>query len=62
MNSPRHNHFTRDVKPRGKCPACDLSWKLMDDAESAARSRREFADSCCGKCEGGCYVDQMTGA
>ena len=19
----RHNHFTRDVKPKGKCPACD---------------------------------------
>lgn len=19
----RHNHFTRDIKPQGKCPACD---------------------------------------
>lgn len=19
----RHNHFTRDIKPLGKCPACD---------------------------------------
>lgn len=20
----RHNHITRDIKPRGNCPACDL--------------------------------------
>ncbi len=20
---PRHNHFTRDVKPEGQCPMCD---------------------------------------
>jgi hypothetical protein len=20
---PRHNHFTRDIKEPGKCPACD---------------------------------------
>lgn len=22
---PRHNHLTRDVKPRGVCPACDAA-------------------------------------
>jgi predicted naringenin-chalcone synthase len=21
--TPNHNHFTRDIKPRGVCPACD---------------------------------------
>lgn len=23
--APRHNHFTRDVRPQGECPACDLT-------------------------------------
>lgn len=22
-----HNHFSIDIKPEGKCPACDLYWK-----------------------------------
>jgi len=29
----RHSHITRDIKPRGECPACDLAWKIMDDSE-----------------------------
>ncbi len=41
MTALRHWHLTRDIKPRGECAACDLSWKVMDDAESAARRRRE---------------------
>lgn len=24
LEVPRHNHVTRDIKPRGVCPACDL--------------------------------------
>lgn len=24
-----HNHFTRDIKPRGKCPACDAYWQSL---------------------------------
>lgn len=27
-----HDHFTRDIKPRGKCPACDLTWARYDEA------------------------------
>jgi uncharacterized protein YihD (DUF1040 family) len=23
---PRHNHMTRDIKPEGQCPSCDLYW------------------------------------
>lgn len=23
---PEHNHITRDIKAKGKCPACDLYW------------------------------------
>lgn len=23
----RHNHVTRDAKPRGKCPACDRGYR-----------------------------------
>jgi hypothetical protein len=36
-DSPRHWHLTRDIKPRGECPACDLSWKVMDDFEKNAQ-------------------------
>lgn len=24
--APRHNHVTRDIKPKGRCPACDAYW------------------------------------
>lgn len=27
---PVHSHVTRDVKPRGVCPACDLFWSRVD--------------------------------
>lgn len=26
----RHNHFTRDLKPRGVCPACDVFWTRQE--------------------------------
>ncbi|WNM72856.1 hypothetical protein SEA_REDFOX_69 [Arthrobacter phage RedFox] len=26
-----HNHVTRDIKPRGKCPACDGYWAQVDE-------------------------------
>ena len=56
----RHWHITRDIKPRGECAACDLTWQIMDDAE---RSMPRVEDTCCGKCSGNtCYVDQITGA
>jgi hypothetical protein len=34
---PRHWHITRDIKPRGECAACDLSWAVMDKAEQSKR-------------------------
>jgi len=27
----RHNHVTRDIKPRGACPACDRYWPVTDE-------------------------------
>jgi hypothetical protein len=24
VSAPQHNHFTRDIKRPGACPACDL--------------------------------------
>jgi hypothetical protein len=33
VTAVRHRHLTRDIKPRGECPACDLAWKVMDDSE-----------------------------
>lgn len=33
-----------------------------EDAVEAMSGLQEFADSCCGQCEGNCYVDGMTGA
>lgn len=32
----RHNHVTRDVKPRGVCPACDLTHEYADSVMPAA--------------------------
>lgn len=29
----RHNHITRDIKPRGECPACDLYWEKYGQEE-----------------------------
>lgn len=34
---PQHWHITRDIKPKGVCPACDLAWKVME--EDAERRR-----------------------
>lgn len=25
-----HNHITRDIKPRGQCPACDSYWAQVN--------------------------------
>ena len=30
-----HNHVTRDIKPSGECPACDLYWS--NDHEHCTR-------------------------
>lgn len=37
--NPRHWHITRDIKPKGQCPACDQYWlqleaKKADDQKS----------------------------
>lgn len=32
--SSRHNHLTRDIKPRGKCPACDAYHDIQDASEA----------------------------
>lgn len=29
---PRHNHFTRDMKMDGSCPACEWYWKNQESA------------------------------
>jgi hypothetical protein len=26
---PKHNHFTRDIKAQGKCPACDRHYEAI---------------------------------
>jgi hypothetical protein len=28
--APRHWHLTRDIKPKGECPACDAYWDARD--------------------------------
>lgn len=28
-----HNHVTRDIKPKGSCPACDGYWEQVEDRE-----------------------------
>lgn len=30
MPERSHNHITRDIKERGKCPACDYYWENID--------------------------------
>jgi len=25
-----HNHMTRDLKPKGECPACDVYWDTQE--------------------------------
>ena len=39
---PRHWQITRDIKPKGACPACDLAWKVME--EDAERRRPKAGD------------------
>jgi hypothetical protein len=36
-----HNHPTRDIKPEGECPSCDLYHKLSRDRDEV----RKFASS-----------------
>lgn len=46
----RHNHVTRDIKPVGKCPACDEYWERTYSPQKAADKqgsrelRRETAE------------------
>jgi hypothetical protein len=41
VSEPGHNHVTRDIKERGKCPACDAYWD-----ENLKRVREEQARQC----------------
>lgn len=47
-NRAKHNHFTRDIKAFGKCPACDQTRMMsMTDSEkrqAVLRAAVEFAD------------------
>lgn len=38
MTAPRHNHFTRDLKRPGVCPACDLYRERFSDGGTGATS------------------------
>ena len=31
MTTSSHNHFTRDIKKYGECPACDVYWDRWND-------------------------------
>jgi hypothetical protein len=44
-SGPKHWHITRDIKPKGECPACDLSWKVMEEAAAKGRAKQEAVDS-----------------
>ena len=45
----KHNHFTRDVKPIGKCPACDAqrAARIAVSANPASRCDAQFGDRGC---------------
>jgi hypothetical protein len=40
-NSGRHNHVTRDIKPPGQCPACDLPTRTRGAAPTLEAEPRE---------------------
>lgn len=57
-----HNHFTRDIKPKGECPSCDIyhisreheeEIKEMSDVVLLREFRRRFNDSVLYECETG---------
>lgn len=31
---PRHWHITRDIKPKGECPACDRYYWAAEEAKA----------------------------
>lgn len=37
-------------------------WAKAESTKPTREDAIAFADTCCGKCTGPCYVDQMTGA
>lgn len=42
---PTHNHPTRDIKPRGECPACDTWWD-HEEGRKRIQSRLETCPHC----------------
>ena len=39
----QHNHVTRDIKERGKCPACDVYWEQVKDPKPMENERDDMA-------------------
>lgn len=35
-----HNHITRDIKPQGVCPGCDLYWNHEETRQEVVDSSR----------------------
>jgi hypothetical protein len=34
---PRHWHITRDIRPKGECPACDIYWAREEARNKEAK-------------------------
>lgn len=43
MTTVQHNHVTRDIKPWGQCPACNLYWDQVKDDKPRADDREDIA-------------------
>lgn len=60
VEPPEHNHFTRDIKPRGVCPACDVycqsGQQEQDDLLGTPLLRADASDAVeeilCPECHG----------
>lgn len=33
VNEVKHNHITRNLRPIGKCPACDMTHKMESESQ-----------------------------
>lgn len=41
-NRLHHNHVTRDIKPVGKCPACDQYWQSQANKPKAEPTQAQL--------------------
>lgn len=39
----QHNHVTRDIKPYGQCPGCDVYWSNAKDPNPRVNDREDIA-------------------